>query len=113
MFTKAPFWDSSLLLCYIAKRFNTSVQSLKEFSEENAESLKDGEFVDTLDSDGYIVAVGAIIKINAGSSGGGRLAAAKQLSEYGVAIKISADGTIEGFSYDKNTSTSKAIFSAG
>ena len=66
-----------------------------------------------IDSEGEIVAVGAIIKINAGSSGGGRLAAAKQLSEYGVALKISADGTIEGFSYDKNTSQSKAIFSAG
>ena len=66
-----------------------------------------------VDSEGEIIAVGAIIKINAGSSGGGRLAATKQLSEYGVAIKISADGTIEGFSYDRTENHAKAIFSAG
>ena len=66
-----------------------------------------------IDSEGEIVAVGAIVKINAGSTGGGRLAAAKQLSEYGVALKISADGTIEGFSFDKNTNQAKALFSAG
>lgn len=66
-----------------------------------------------VDSEGEIVAVGAIIKIEAGSTGGGRLAAAKQLSKYGVAMKISADGIIEGFSYDKNNQSSKPIFSAG
>ena len=66
-----------------------------------------------VDSDGDIVAVGAIIKIDAGSTGGGRLAAAKQLSHYGVAMKISADGVIEGYAYDKATQSAKAIFSAG
>ena len=66
-----------------------------------------------VDSEGVIVAVGAIIKIDAGSTGGGRLAAAKQLSKYGVAMKISADGVIEGFSYDRTNQSPKAIFSAG
>ncbi len=66
-----------------------------------------------IDSDGVIIAVGAIIKINAGSSGGGRLAAAKTLSKYGVAMKISADGIIEGFTYDRTNDKAKAIFSAG
>ncbi len=66
-----------------------------------------------VDSEGEIIAVGAIIKIDAGSTGGGRLAAAKQLSKYGVAMKISADGVIEGFSYDRNNQSSKPIFSAG
>ena len=32
-----------------------------------------------------------------GSSGGGRRAAAQALSTYGVGIKVSADGGIEGF----------------
>lgn len=66
-----------------------------------------------IDSEGNIVAVGAIIKIDAGSSGGGRLAAAKQLARCGIAMKISSDGIIEGYSYDKSEQKAKAIFSAG
>ena len=60
--------------------------------------------------DGKIIAIGAIIKIEAGSSGGGRLAAAKTLSNYGVAIKISNDGSIQGFKMDRNRLRSKVIF---
>ena len=60
--------------------------------------------------DGTIIAVGAIVKIEAGSSEGGRLAAAKTLSNYGVAIKISNDGTMQGFKMDKNKLRAKTIF---
>lgn len=60
--------------------------------------------------DGTIVAVGAIIKIEAGSSGGGRLAAAKTLSNYGISIKISNDGTIQGFKMDRSKQKARAIF---
>ena len=48
-----------------------------------------------LDKNGNVISFGAIIKNNSGSSGGGRGAAAKKLSEYGMAIKISTDGYIE------------------
>lgn len=60
--------------------------------------------------DGTIIAVGAIIKIEAGSSEGGRLAAAKTLSNYGFAIKISNDGTMQGYKMDKNKLRAKTIF---
>ncbi|MBE0637334.1 MAG: hypothetical protein IH598_02300 [Bacteroidales bacterium] len=50
-----------------------------------------------IDYNGKIIAVGAIIKIRAGSTGGGRLAATKTLSEFGTAIKISSDGMVKGF----------------
>ena len=63
-----------------------------------------------IDYDGTIIAVGAIIKIEAGSSGGGRLAAAKTLSNYGVSIKISNDGIIQGFKMDKNKLRSRTLF---
>ncbi len=66
-----------------------------------------------IDYDGRILAVGAIIKIEAGSTGGGRLAAAKTLSNYGISIKISNDGSMEGFKMDKNKLRSKAIFVIG
>nr|MCR5349920.1 hypothetical protein [Acholeplasmatales bacterium] len=52
-----------------------------------------------IDLDGNIISFGAIITNDAGSSGGGRGAAAKKLSNYdGFAIKISTDGYIEVFS---------------
>ena len=66
-----------------------------------------------IDYDGNILAVGAIIKIEAGSLGGGRLAAAKTLSNYGISIKVSADGSIEGFKMDKNKLRVKPIFIIG
>lgn len=53
-----------------------------------------------IDYNGDIVAVGAIIKIEAGSKGGGRIAAARTLSNYGIAIEISSDSSIKGFALD-------------
>lgn len=50
-----------------------------------------------LDHSGKVLAAGAIVHVSAGSERGGRRAAAKQLSSLGLAIKISADGPIEGF----------------
>ncbi len=44
---------------------------------------------------GDILSVGAIIQNESGSYGGGRGAAARKLSNYGFAIKISTDGYIE------------------
>lgn len=71
----------------------------------------DGALV--VDFDGKILAVGAIIKIEAGSSGGGRLAAAKTLSNYGISIKVSNDGSMQGFKMDRNKLRAKPIFVIG
>ncbi len=48
-----------------------------------------------IDFKGKVISFGAIIQNNSGSSGGGRGAAAKKLSNYGIAVKISTDGYIE------------------
>ncbi len=53
-----------------------------------------------IDSAGRVLAVGAILKIPGGSTGGGRLAAAKALGKLGVGIKVSQDGGISGFHAD-------------
>ncbi|MBQ7579111.1 MAG: hypothetical protein IJT25_01075 [Clostridia bacterium] len=66
-----------------------------------------------VDADGNILAVGAIIKIEAGSTGGGRLAAAKTLSKYGMSIKISNDGSMEGFRMDKQKLRVRPLFVLG
>lgn len=50
-----------------------------------------------LSHDGELLAVGAILKIPGGSTGGGRLAAAKALGKLGLGIKVSQDGGITGF----------------
>lgn len=48
-----------------------------------------------LDLDGNIYSFGAIIQNDSGSTGGARAAAAKKLSQYGMAVKVSTDGYIE------------------
>lgn len=48
-----------------------------------------------LDCTGKVYSFGAIIQNDSGSSGGGRGAAARKLSAYGMAVKISTDGYIE------------------
>ena len=66
-----------------------------------------------VDFDGTIIATGAILKIEAGSEGGGRLAAAMTLAKYGIAIKISQDGTLQGFYSDRKTGKLKSLFNVG
>jgi len=46
---------------------------------------------------GELIAAGAILQIQGGSTGGGRLAAARQLSTFGLGIKVSQDGGITGY----------------
>lgn len=50
-----------------------------------------------IDSNGAVYSFGAIIQNDSGSATGGRSAAAKKLSKYGAAIKISTDGYIDIF----------------
>ena len=66
-----------------------------------------------VDSDGTIVAVGAILKIEAGSEGGGRLAAATTLGKYGVSIKISQDGLMKAFYPDRKAGKVRSLFTVG
>ena len=61
--------------------------------------------------EGTVVAVGAILKIEGGSTGGGRTAAAKQLAMLGLGVKISQDGGISGYRRDsKNTKVVRSAF---
>ena len=50
-----------------------------------------------LDHHGTVLAVGAILKIEGGSRGGGRLAAAQAAGKLGLGITVSQDGGILGF----------------
>lgn len=88
----------------------------KKFYELNRKLRQELLSIDgatVVDSEGNIVAAGAIVMIEAGSTGGGRLAATKTLARYGVAIKISADGGIQGFKMDKSKLRPSPIFVLG
>ena len=63
-----------------------------------------------LDSSGKILCVGAIVKIDGGSDGGGRLAATTELAKYGLAMKISMDGSIQCFVNSNDEAEPKEIF---
>ena len=66
-----------------------------------------------VDNEGEIVAIGAIVMIEAGGFSGGRLAAAKTLAKFGVSLKISNDGQIQGFMLDKHKLRPIPIFMLG
>ncbi len=93
----------------------SKIISGKKFFELDRTLLEELVAIDgaiIVDFDGTIIAVGAIIKIEAGSLGGGRLAATKCMAKYGVAIKVSQDGVMQGFSSDKHGKV-KQIFNLG
>ena len=101
--------------CFKAKSMRKIIAGRKfqELDRKLLEELVSVDGATVVDYDGTIIAVGAILKIEAGSSGGGRLAAAKSLARYGVTIKISQDGELIGFEYDKKKGRVKQIFSVG
>lgn len=90
-----------------------SGRKFSDLSRKLRQELLGVDGATVIDYDGDIVAVGAIIMIENGNFSGGRLAAAKTLSKYGVSLKISEDGQIQGFKYDKHKLKSLPIFMLG
>ena len=84
-----------------------------EISRQLRQELVGMDGAVVVDNDGTIIAVGAILKIEDGSEGGGRLAAATTLSKYGIAIKISQDGIMKAFYPDKKNGNTKVLFTVG
>lgn len=87
-------------------------KKLQELDRRLLEEFVSIDGATIIDFDGTIIAVGAILKIEAGSLGGGRLAATKCMAKYGVGIKVSQDGIMQGFSADKHGNV-KQIFNVG
>lgn len=87
-------------------------KKLFELDRKLVEEMTSVDGATVVDYDGTIIAVGAIIKIEAGSLGGGRLAATTTMAKYGVAIKVSQDGIMQGYSADKQGKV-KQIFNVG
>ncbi len=88
-------------------------KKLFELDRKFIEEMTSVDGATIVDYDGTIIAVGAIVKIGAGSQGGGRLAATQTMAKYGVAIKVSQDGIMAGYTYDKKKNAVKQIFYVG
>lgn len=83
---------------FLKRNFLLKVLEQKKFSDLDRKLRSELISMDgatILDFDGNIISIGAIIQNDSGSYGGGRGAAAKKLSKYGFAIKISTDGYVE------------------
>lgn len=98
----ALFMDD--LICDSPKKERTSVfkqlvdgKKFQDLSRTLRMELLAIDGATIIDSDGKILAIGAIVKLDGGSSSGGRKAATVALSKYGTAIKISNDSYIEGY----------------
>lgn len=85
---------TKLLSSVITKKFQALDRRLRQ-----AIVSMDGATV--LSNTGEVLTAGSIVRVPGGSTGGGRRAAAIQLSKIGVALKISADGPITGFKKGK------------
>lgn len=81
---------TKLLSCAVKKPFQRLDRRLRQ-------QLLSMDGATVLTHTGDVLTAGSIVRVPSGSAGGGRRAAALQLSKLGLAIKISADGPITGF----------------
>lgn len=71
--------------------------SFLELSRRHRLELLSMDGATLLDQSGTILTAGAILRVDGGSIGGGRTAAAHAIAKYGVGIKVSQDGPIKAF----------------
>jgi hypothetical protein len=81
----------------VALRLVTRNQRFADLDRRTRQELAAIDGATIVSHQGEILAVGAILRIAGGSSGGSRLAAAKALSRLGLGIKVSQDGGITGY----------------
>jgi hypothetical protein len=72
-------------------------KTFQELDRRHRQELLSMDGATVLKHTGDVVTAGSIVRVPSGSTGGGRTAAARQLSKFGLGIKISADGPITGF----------------
>lgn len=82
----------------IKQQDGDGIKSFYELDRHLRRELLELDGATVFSKSGLIHVIGTIIKLNdSGSDGGGRTAAAMQLSEYGLAVKISQDGYVQLF----------------
>lgn len=76
---------------------NNSIRSFFEIEKPLRKEILSLDGATVVSLDGSFYCAGSIVSVPGGSSGGGRTAAAKQLAQIGVGIKVSEDGYIEAY----------------
>lgn len=85
------------ILKYLLSTPEHSIKSFFEIDKPLRKEILSLDGATVLSPDGMFYCAGSIVALSGGSSGGGRTAAAKELAEIGVGIKISEDGYIEAY----------------
>lgn len=82
---------------------NDSIRSFYEIEKPLRKEILSLDGATVVSLDGGFYCAGSIVSVPSGSSGGGRTAAAKQLAQVGIGIKVSEDGYIEAYGVPLNT----------
>ena len=81
----------------VVKRALVANRTFQDLDRRLRQELAGIDGATVLEGKGNILAVGAILKITGGSSGGARKAAATELGNRGIGVKISSDGDVKVF----------------
>jgi hypothetical protein len=79
------------------RRAMFSQRSFLSLSRRHRLELLSMDGATVINQKGLILAAGAILKVEGGSPGGGRTAAARAIARYGVGIKVSQDGPVRAY----------------
>lgn len=89
--------EKAEILSYLLRYPKQDIRSFYELEKPLRREILSLDGATVVSLKGEFYCAGSIVAVRAGSSGGGRTAASKQLSNYGVGIKISEDGYIEAY----------------
>lgn len=89
--------EKAEILSYILRYPQQEIQSFFDLEKPLRREILSLDGATVVSLSGSFYCVGSIVSVPAGSSGGGRTAAAKRLARFGVGIKISEDGYVEAY----------------
>lgn len=97
------------ILTYLLTYPESRIRSFFEIEKPLRKEILSLDGATVVSTNGNFYCAGSIVSVPSGSSGGGRTAATKKLSNYGIGIKISEDGYIEAYGKNINSNTPRII----
>lgn len=101
--------EKMTIMSYLLSYHNSRMQSFFDIERVLRKEIIGLDGATVISLNGSFYCAGSIVSVTSGSSGGGRTAAAKKLSNLGVGIKISEDGYIEAFGLNLNESSERIV----
>lgn len=95
--------EKARILSYLLRYPKQPMRSFFELEKPLRREILSLDGATVVSLNGSFYCAGSIVAVPGGSSAGGRTAAAKQLAQFGVGIKISEDGYIEAYGIPVNS----------